>query len=84
MAMANTGAGAVVLERPSQRNVFSNPMCKGSWTNEPRRNRTLFPMTVFTERKVGGKIEIGDEAEGIAKGVGYIDIDELLQQKYIP
>ena len=35
----------------------------------------------FTFGKKPSKIEIGDEAEGIAKGVGYIDIDELLQQK---
>ena len=47
----------------------------------PAETERFSPWRFFTERKVGGKIEIGDEAEGIAKGVGYIDIDELLQQK---
>ena len=47
----------------------------------PAETERFSPRRFFTERKVGGKIEIGDEAEGIAKGVGYIDIDELLQQK---
>ena len=39
------------------------------------------PGRLFAEGEVGGQIEIGNEAESITEGIGYVDIDEPLQHE---
>lgn len=43
------------------------------------KTERLAPWRLFAEREVCGKVEIGDKAQGIAEGIGYIYIDEPLQ-----
>ena len=45
----------------------------------PAETERFAPWRLFAERKVGGKVKIGDKAEGVTEGVGYIYIDEFLQ-----